>query len=441
MLSTEDNELLCRVGPKTPMGKFMREHWVPALLSTELPKADCDPVRVMLLGEKLIAFRDTNGNVGLIADSCPHRGASLFFGRNEDCGIRCVYHGWKFDVTGACVDMPGEPPSARFKDKVRARTYPCHERGGIVWTYMGPRKEAPPLPHLEANELSDAQTNVHAILRECNWLQALEGDIDPIHLTMLHLGGFTPESVKQGSVAYYSLRDKAPRILCADTPAGATFGAVRAAEPGTSFWRIYQFLMPFYVMVPMGKLGEQTRFRAWVPMDDEHTMFFNVAPVMGEFSLEAESYVDPRGVSKRRAPVPRSALRPNASDWYGRFRLEANAGNDYLIDRQRQRDEDYTGIEGIWTQDSAVSESMGPIFDRTLEHLGTSDAAIIRTRRRLLAAVNEFIETGATPRTAEDPDVYRRQSGSAVLPEGADWIEAAEEAQRAFARGRDGKQT
>src|SRR5215472_12199393 len=157
MLSKEDNELVTRVGPGTPMGNLMREYWVPAMLSSELPAADADPVRVMLLGEKLIAFRDTNGAVGLIQNHCPHRGASLFFGRNEEAGLRCVYHGWKFSTTGECVDMPNEPAESDFRTKVRATAYPCVERAGVVWTYMGPRNPPPPLPGLEWLELPDAQ--------------------------------------------------------------------------------------------------------------------------------------------------------------------------------------------------------------------------------------------------------------------------------------------
>ena len=158
MLTSEDNELLCRVGPGTPMGDLMRQYWIPALLSSELPEPDGPPVRVRLLGENLIAFRDTSGKVGLIQNHCPHRGASLFFGRNEEDGLRCVYHGWKFDATGACVDMPSEPAESNFKAKVRARAYPCVERNGVVWAYMGPRPTPPPLPDLEPNMLAAAST-------------------------------------------------------------------------------------------------------------------------------------------------------------------------------------------------------------------------------------------------------------------------------------------
>src|ERR671923_1293355 len=189
MLKQEDNELITQVGPGTPMGNLMREYWLPAMLSSELAAPDCDPVRVLLLGEKLIGFRDSNGQVGLLAANCPHRGPSLFFGRNEECGLRCVYHGWKFAADGTCVDMPNEPAESDFKHKVKATAYPTRERGGIVWVYMGPRSEGlPPLPDLEANMLDAEQTGIGIFQRECNWMQALEGDIDTAHVGFLHQG-------------------------------------------------------------------------------------------------------------------------------------------------------------------------------------------------------------------------------------------------------------
>src|SRR5437870_9564421 len=176
MLSKEDNELMCQVGRGTPMGNLMREYWIPAVMSSELPGPDCPPMRLRLLGENLIAFRVTSGKVGIVANACPHRGASLFFGRNEEEGLRCVYHGWKFDVSGQCVDMPSEPAESNFKTKIRATAYPCVERGGAVWTYMGPREVPPPLPHFEANMLPSARAS--RSMRECNYMQSLEGDID-----------------------------------------------------------------------------------------------------------------------------------------------------------------------------------------------------------------------------------------------------------------------
>jgi phthalate 4,5-dioxygenase len=186
MLSREENELVSRVGPGTPMGGLMREYWLPAMLSSELPSADSDPVRVLLLGEQLIAFRDSSGRVGLIAHNCPHRGASLFFGRNEENGLRCVYHGWKFNVAGECVDMPNEPAESDFRNKVRAVAYPTMERGGVVWAYMGTRTEPPPLPDLEPNMRDDMDLSVYVSQQESNWLQVLEGDIDTVHAGFLH---------------------------------------------------------------------------------------------------------------------------------------------------------------------------------------------------------------------------------------------------------------
>src|SRR5437667_6957162 len=186
MLSREDNELLCKVGRGTPTGALLRQYWIPALMSSELPERDGAPVRVRLLGENLIAFRVTSGKIGLIQNHCPHRGASLFFGRNEDEGIRCVYHGWKFDVTGRCVDMPSEPEDSTFKTKVCAVTYPCVERNGVVWTYMGARATRPPLPDIEPNMLG-GDVLVQKILRECNWAPGMEGDVDTSHLRFLHL--------------------------------------------------------------------------------------------------------------------------------------------------------------------------------------------------------------------------------------------------------------
>src|SRR5687768_9825174 len=203
--------MLCQVGPGTPMGNLMRQYWVPAVRSDELPSPDCPPLRVKLLGEELIGFRTTSGLVGLIQNACPHRGASLFYGRNEEGGLRCVYHGWKYDVTGQCVDMPSQPPESTFKERIRATAYPCVERGGVVWAYMGARKTRPPLPDIEPNLLPAGSYVVGMNMRNCNWLQALEGDIDTGHLQFLHQGCIQPEDVRAGTMAFYALRQRAPR--------------------------------------------------------------------------------------------------------------------------------------------------------------------------------------------------------------------------------------
>ncbi|HEY7065807.1 MAG TPA: Rieske 2Fe-2S domain-containing protein [Chloroflexota bacterium] len=427
MLSQEDNALVTRVGPGTPLGDMMRQYWVPALASTELPAPDCDPVRVPLLGEKLIAFRDSSGAVGLIGNSCPHRGASLFFGRNEECGLRCVYHGWKFDVTGQCVDMPSEPPESSFKHKIRTTAYPCRERGGIIWAYLGPRATPPPLPDIEPNMLADDDYTVELTYRECNWLQALEGDVDTSHLQILHLGSKKPEDARPGTMEYYALLDRAPRYEVIDTPIGTMYGAYRPAGDDAYYWRIAQYIFPFYTMIPTGLLGVQVLCRAWVPLDDEHTMFYQMA-----------SGSTARTLSGRRDPTMTLNLTgrgylPNTTDWYGRFRMAQNKENDYLIDRDKQRRKiSFTGIEGIPVQDQAVTESMGPIFDRGSEHLASTDIMIIRTRHRLLEAVKAFRDHGVLPPGAEDPTAYRVRSGGVILPKDADWVAATKQLREAF---------
>jgi phthalate 4,5-dioxygenase len=428
MLSPNENELLTRVGPRTPMGDLIRHYWIPALMSSELPAPDGSPLRVRLLGENLIAFRTTSGSVGLLAHGCPHRGASLFFGRNEAEGLRCVYHGWKFDVGGRCVDMPSEPPDSDFKHKVRARAYPCHERNGIVWAYMGPREAPPPLPDLEPNLLPDVQVEMWMALRECNWVQALEGDIDTAHLALLHLGSVSPDQVTPGTFDYYTVYDRAPRYKVVDTDYGTMYGAYRPAQEDTYYWRIAQFLFPFYTLIPTGVLGEQILVRAWVPVDDHHTMFWSIAVP------QTRTGSDGRRSSTNGQPFPGTAGRPeflpNTADWLGRWRLKANASNDYGLDREVQRTQSYTGIDGIHLQDQAITESMGPIVDRTQEHLGTSDAMIIRTRRRLIRAAID-LRAGMTPPAVDAPELYRQRSGGVILPRSADWVEATEQLRQA----------
>ena len=434
MLSKEDNELLCRVGPGTPMGDVMRQYWLPAMLSSELPSPDSDPLRVMLLGEQLIAFRDSNGKVGLLANNCPHRGASLFFGRNEESGLRCVYHGWKFAADGTCLDMPNEPAESDFRTKVKAVAYPCQERGGIVWAYLGPRQDPPPLPNLEGNMLSDGESNVIAIQRECNWLQALEGDIDTSHFSFLHAGSLQPSSQTAGTFSYYMLSNRAPHYAVVDTDYGAMYGAYRDTDDGRRYWRVAQYLFPFYTMPPQGVLGHKVTVRCWVPMDDEHTMFimsgrrFRRAPASGGGPSTASNGTPPAS--------PLGRLLPTSTDWTGRFRLSANATNDYQIDRAKQRRnaaaEDFTGITGIHLQDQAITESMGPIYDRGREHLGSSDTMVIRVRRRMLAAAEALQERGAVPPGVDTPEVYAVRAGGVFLPRDQDWLAATERLRLGF---------
>ena len=418
MLSREDNELLCRVGPGTPMGSLMREYWIPAALSSELPEPEGSPLRVRLLGENLIAYRTASGTVGLMQSNCPHRGASLFYGRNEGEGLRCVYHGWKFDPTGRCVDLPSEPADSTFKDKVRAIAYPCVERGGLIWTYMGPRTTPPPMPDLEPVTSADCKIQIYQ--RECNWVQALEGDIDTGHTVFLHLGSVDPDEVPAGTWAKYALSKRAPRYEVTDTEFGVMYGAARPAEAEGEYWRIANFLFPFYAMVPTGVLGLEVRVRAWVPMDDEHTLAMTIG----------SNQPPPSRTAGRQTVGPPETL-PNTTDWYGRFRCVADETNDYLIDRKDQKTTSYTGIGAIFLQDQAVTESMGPIYDRTNEHLGSSDAMVIRTRKRLVDAAKALRDKGQVPPGVDVPAVYRQRSGGVVLPKDADWIEATKELRKA----------
>jgi phenylpropionate dioxygenase-like ring-hydroxylating dioxygenase large terminal subunit len=440
MLSKQDNETIHRVGPGTPMGELMRQYWIPAVMSSELAEPDGRPMRLRLLGEDLIAFRATSGQVGIVANNCPHRGASLYFGRNEEEGLRCVYHGWKFDVSGKCVDMPNEPAESNFKDKVKAVAYPTQERNGVVWIYIGPRETVPSLPDLEPNLVEDCR--VSNAFRSCNWLQGLEGDIDTSHLAFLHLGSVQPEDTKEGTFNYYTVKDRAPRYLAVDTGSGTYYGAYRPGPENEYYWRFAAFLFPFYTIIPTGILGLKVNIRAWVPVDDDHMMFWSMTPASRGFDGSGgngrgnQSGFGPAqaGAAQSQAePGNQFRFLPNTSDWLGRWRLTANAENDYLMDWDEQRaDKSYTGIPGIHTQDQAITESMGTLQDRTNEHLGSSDLMIIRTRKRILDAAAALNEKGVTPPGVDDPTVYRIRGGGTYLPREADWLEATDELRKAF---------
>jgi phenylpropionate dioxygenase-like ring-hydroxylating dioxygenase large terminal subunit len=425
MLSVEDNDLLCRVGPGTPMGDLMRQYWIPAVTSEELPAPDGPPLRLKLLGEELIAFRTTSGAVGVIRNACPHRGASLFFGRNEEEGLRCVYHGWKFDVAGACVDMPSEPAESNFKNKVHAKAYPAWERGGIVWTYMGPRDVPPPMPDLEANMLPEGGYGMYLYHLENNWMQGWEGEMDTIHAAFLHGGATRVEDTQPGTFAYYQARQRDAVFSVLDTDWGTSYGVRRLAEEDTYYWRIAHQLFPFYAMVPTGVMGLEIRFRAYVPMDDYNTLVWTIN---ARKNTRAEA---PRGM----APPGPSQLGylPNGTGWHDRFRLTQNLGNDFMIDRDLQKSgESYSGIRGIRQQDGAVTGSMGPIYDRSHEHLGTTDALIIRTRRRVIAAAKALREHGIVPPGVDNPEIYAQRSGGVILPRNVDWWDGTQDLRRAF---------
>ncbi|HWD91335.1 MAG TPA: Rieske 2Fe-2S domain-containing protein [Verrucomicrobiae bacterium] len=421
-MTESENHLLTRVGPGTPMGNLLRQYWIPLLPSSELPEKDGAPLRVRLLGENLIAFRNTDGKVGLLDHVCPHRCASLFFGRNEENGLRCLYHGWKFDIDGRCVDVPNEPAGSNFHEQIRATAYPCVEKNGLVWTYMGPaRGNPPPLPELGWAMVGPNRRGALRYQRDCNWLQAMEGDFDSSHLSFLHL---TFDAKKQGtteakpSIEYYrnlARMDKQPLLEVRETDAGVMYGARRAAEAGQFYWRVTQFLMPFYTSVP--SYGGKNRDKVWVPIDDEHTMVWEPHWSSTRDLTEEEQ----KGWKGRVAP---SGFLPNNGDWLGRARFAANVANDYLHSRARQQTSNFSGFEDVTPiQDAAMQESMGSICDRTREHLGASDAAIVQMRRRLLGAVNALNKDKKLPPEIAQPECYRKHGDQMLLNESDSWVE------------------
>jgi len=422
MPAAHDNDELTRVGPGTVMGGLMRQYWIPACLSSELEPGG-DPMRLMLLGEQLIAFRDREGRVGIMDHRCPHRCASLFFGRAEGDGLRCVYHGWKFDADGRCLDMPNLPPEQDFKHRIHAKAYKTAERGGLIWTYMGPRAEAPPLPDIESLALPESERVVRCHQRECNWLQALEGDIDTSHFGFLHLGGLQAESVAADSIHRFNLIDRAPRYHVTDAPWGTMYAAYRPAEEGQLYYRFSHFIFPFVTLPPDGTFTDHIQSGVWVPMDDTHTMVFTFFWTKRTPALRT---------LKDGSPIPGCVspmeYLPRGTGWYDRWRLTANSSNDYLIDRAIQRDGTFSGLDGLVAQDQAVTESMGVIVDRSLEHLSPSDRMIAMTRRRLMSAAQALRDKGMVPPGVDDPEVFRKARGGAfVVPEGADWREAYDE--------------
>lgn len=416
MLSQKDNELLTQTDPGTSMGGLLRRYWIPALLADELPEPDCPPVRIKLLGEELIAIRDTEGRIGLLDEFCAHRTASLFFGRNEECGLRCAYHGWKYDVYGNCVDMPSEPEESNFKNKIRLKAYPCEERGGVIWTYMGPPESKPEMPELEWAMLPDTQRFVSKRWQECNYTQAMEGGIDSSHVSFAHRFDIHDDPMHQGSEGLEYLRsDTRPKFEVAQSDGGLLIGARRNVDEDNYYWRITQWLMPWYTIIPPFGTHNPLGGHAWVPIDDENCWAWsiNYHPTRDFKEEELESMRAGEGIHVKYEP--------------GTYRPLANKDNDYLIDREAQKaKKTFSGVEGISVQDTSLQESMGVICDRTKERLGTSDAGIIMARRSLLEAAKKLQEKQEEP-PGRDPATHRVRSTSVLLPKGTDFREGAAE--------------
>jgi phthalate 4,5-dioxygenase oxygenase subunit len=442
MLSVEDNELVTNTNRGAPMGELFRRFWLPVALSEELAGPDCPPVRVRVLGEDLIAFRDSNGKPGLVDAYCPHRGAPMFFGRNEEEGLRCVYHGWKFDVTGACVDLPNSPEGESYKNKVEITAYPCEDKGDLIWAYMGPKEKKPPFPEFEWTKLPRSHRYVTKFIEQCNYLQAMEGDYDPSHARFLHStldanqsnpgnnvrgGQLNPGSVISGEIAkeepfpravgnrrvtakdqrindvdLVDFEQSMLNVLVQETPDGKY-----SANVGVSWW------MPIFCTAGIARPNHfSSNMR--IPIDNESLMFYRLRwswePISDEDLAEYKygGYTHPE-------------LTP------GSWMPKANLQNDYLIDRVAQKNLTYSGIKTFPLQDIALIEAhWGPIAKRQYEHLVKSDFMIIHVRRRLLAAAKQMAQ-GIEPEGPQHPEVYRfhREVAVADTPEAA--VELARE--------------
>jgi len=406
MFSAADNDCLTQTGRDTPMGELFRRFWLPVALSAELPEADGAPLRVRVLAEDLVAFRASDGRVGLVESQCAHRGANLFFGRNEAQGIRCIYHGWKYDLEGRAVEMPNVPAGAAYHGRTSITAYPTREFAGMVWAYLGPRESLPAMPELEAGLVPPAHRFVSKKLQQCNWAQSVEGALDTAHFSFLHMPAprvmeaVHPDANADARRLTWMRDDPLPQFSFVEHAAGFAAGASRRADGEDLYWRISQFLLPNHSLAPNALPGENHQGQTWVPISDTECWIYTYAwnPARALTEAEREKLARGHGVVAETdaAYVP---LR----------RRE----NDYLIDRVVQRTETYTGVRGVSEQDAMVQDSQGLIADRTREHLTATDAAVVRFRRVVLEAA-KALASGTSPAVARDGAAYRLRSGSWV---------------------------
>jgi phthalate 4,5-dioxygenase oxygenase subunit len=417
MLSKEDNETLTRVGPGTLMGDLLRRYWIPACLSSEMAEPDGPPTRVRLLGEDLVAFRDTSGRIGLIEESCPHRGASLFYGRNEECGLRCTYHGWKFDVTGQCVDQRSEPHP--FAHRIKITSYPTRESGGIVWAYMGPAETMTPFRDFGTDSLPAELVAANKETVYCNWVQSMDGDLDTAHISNLHQFDAIADIPDDGTdkpgypSGYMSMRfwrhDPRALIEVDDTWHGFRYAGIRQTPNGHRHARITAYIFPASTII--AQIPFSTRQIFVVPADDYTTHRYN---------FTTQPHANPRGFggpvffTYEKYPfsmMPRSGVVPRS---YTRE-------NDYQIDRVAQKGTSYSGIQDFRSQDAMATETAGPIYDRTKEHLGSTDVALIHMHRQLLRAAKGLADGQQPPALGGSGDFRAIRGAEKVLAEGEDW--------------------
>ncbi|HUF80996.1 MAG TPA: Rieske 2Fe-2S domain-containing protein [Burkholderiales bacterium] len=404
-LTKEQNDQLTQTGPGTLLGDLFRRYWIPAILAAEIAERDGPPVRVQLLGEKLVCFRDSEGRIGLISEFCAHRGVSLWFGRNEESGLRCPYHGWKYDVNGQCVDLPSESQSSGMCARIKLKSYPCIEQGGVIWTYMGPPELKPAPPALEWSLVPAGNRFVSKRLQECNYLQAIEGGIDSSHVSFLHSGALNRDPLFEGGkerANRYNLTDRMPHFEVVEYEGGLLIGARRQADNDHWYWRITPYIMPWHTLIPP-RAGHPIGGHAWVPIDDENCWAWsiNYHPRRALSAPELQAMKDGKGIHVKYVP--------------GTFIPLANKSNDYMMDRGTQRSGvNYSGIEGIAMQDASLQESMGPVQDRTRENLCSTDNGIIMMRRMLLKAGKDSRD--GKPPPGLQPDCQRVRSCAIELP-------------------------
>jgi phthalate 4,5-dioxygenase len=422
-LSSEDNRILTEVGPGTPMGNLLRRYWTPACLSSELPERETS-LRVRLLGEDLVAYRDTNGEIGLLDEHCPHRGASLYYGRNEECGLRCVYHGWKFDLTGQCVDMPNEPRS--FAPSIKVTAYPTHESGGIVWTYMGPADTMTPFRDFGSDSLPESEVHASKILTHCNWVQTLDGNIDTAHASFLHQFNAIEEAAEDDTdrPGYPSIRTSvrikrfggSPRLEVHDDWYGFRYAGLRPTPKGHLHARISTYILPYATQI--ATIPFATRQLLVVPIDDYSAWRYNY--ITQDPRLENPGHVSD-GSSRTVKGNP--YVRYGSGD--GVQERLFTEENEYGIDRSVQRDKGpggtFSGIPDHGSQDYMVTETMGPVYDRTKEHLGTTDLAVVRFHSLLLRAAQDLADGKEPPAVAADLDYRGIRAAEKILADGEDW--------------------
>ncbi len=421
MLTVEENAMLTQTNPKTPMGEVFRSYWQPTLLSRELPHNDCPPVRVKLLNEDFVAFRDSEGKVGIVSPRCPHRGADLFFGRNEHCGLRCVYHGWKFDIHGNCIEVPNAEASVseRLKKRASIRSLPTREWGDIIWAYMG-ADEPPELPQFEFAKVPSEHRFVSKKFQQCNWAQACEGGLDTAHFSFLHAGmnegervglhqiGMTKEK-RQGQKEpdrlarfRWMIEDPAPRFTVLEHDAGLLLCAARNSDTDNSYWRMTQFLMPNHSLAPGNLPDDNNVGNTWVPVDDESCWIFC-------FCWNPDR---PLTEKEKNAMASGSGIFAEVDEKYVPIRRREN---NYLLDRDLQDQDNYTGIQGISEQDQAIADSQGYIANRTDELLVQTDLGVVKFRQAMLKAIDDT-RAGRSPQGVRNPEAYFVRSGDSIAP-------------------------